>query len=140
MPRFALPKYGARPSLRTTNFGARIIARITRANPLKNSVPASALEIAFSSSNDAPAQNGPVDAAVYADIRSRVPEARKAMFASVGATNFMLPSPPLAEFDEARARALGARARAMAESEFDWWVVGGRIADEVLRREGARGA
>jgi len=52
-----------------------------------------------------PAWNGPVDQAVYADLRSRVPEARKAMFATAGATNFMVPSPPFAEFDEAGAQA-----------------------------------
>lgn len=33
-------------------------------------------------------------------------------------------------------RAAGARARAAAEREFDWRIVGDRIADEVLRREG----
>jgi glycosyltransferase involved in cell wall biosynthesis len=38
--------------------------------------------------------------------------------------------------DEARTRAAGERARAAAESTFDWRVVGDRIADEVLRREG----
>jgi glycosyltransferase involved in cell wall biosynthesis len=38
--------------------------------------------------------------------------------------------------DEALAREMGARARATAEREFDWPIVGDRIADEVLRREG----
>ncbi|MGZ3587173.1 MAG: glycosyltransferase [Candidatus Limnocylindrales bacterium] len=38
--------------------------------------------------------------------------------------------------DPARARALGTRAREVAEREFDWRVVGERIAQEVLRREG----
>ncbi|MGZ3631068.1 MAG: glycosyltransferase [Candidatus Limnocylindrales bacterium] len=38
--------------------------------------------------------------------------------------------------DPARARALGTRARDVAEREFDWRVVGERIAQEVLRREG----
>lgn len=40
--------------------------------------------------------------------------------------------------DDSRARRLGARAREVAESEYDWRVVGGRIATEVLRREGSR--
>ncbi len=38
--------------------------------------------------------------------------------------------------DERLAREMGARARATAEREFDWPVVGDRIADEILRREG----
>jgi glycosyltransferase involved in cell wall biosynthesis len=38
--------------------------------------------------------------------------------------------------DDPRARRLGARAREVAEREFDWRVVGDRIAIEVLRREG----
>jgi glycosyltransferase involved in cell wall biosynthesis len=41
--------------------------------------------------------------------------------------------------DEALARRLGATARNVAETEFDWPVVAGRIADEVLRREGRGG-
>jgi hypothetical protein len=41
--------------------------------------------------------------------------------------------------DQARAQAAGARARAAAEQRFDWRVVGDRIADEVLRREGGGG-
>jgi glycosyltransferase involved in cell wall biosynthesis len=40
--------------------------------------------------------------------------------------------------DEALARRIGARAREAAEREFDWPIVGDRIADEILRREGAR--
>lgn len=45
---------------------------------------------------------------------------------------------PLVELaaDDARARRLGALAREVAEREFDWRVVGDRIAAEVLRREG----
>ncbi|MEO8208195.1 MAG: glycosyltransferase family 4 protein [Chloroflexota bacterium] len=39
--------------------------------------------------------------------------------------------------DPVRARSMGVVARAVAEREFDWRVVGDRIADEVLRREGA---
>jgi glycosyltransferase involved in cell wall biosynthesis len=39
--------------------------------------------------------------------------------------------------DEGRTRAAGARARAVAERSFDWRIVGDRIADEVLRREGS---
>ena len=38
--------------------------------------------------------------------------------------------------DDPRARRLGARAREVAEREFDWRIVGDRIAIEVLRREG----
>ena len=38
--------------------------------------------------------------------------------------------------DDPRARLLGARAREVAEREFDWRIVGDRIATEVLRREG----
>jgi glycosyltransferase involved in cell wall biosynthesis len=37
--------------------------------------------------------------------------------------------------DEALAREMGAAGRALAEREFDWPVVGDRIADEILRRE-----
>jgi glycosyltransferase involved in cell wall biosynthesis len=37
--------------------------------------------------------------------------------------------------DEALARRLGAAARAAAEREYDWPIVGDRIADEILRRE-----
>ena len=37
--------------------------------------------------------------------------------------------------DDPLARELGARARVTAEREYDWRVVGERIADEVLRRE-----
>lgn len=37
--------------------------------------------------------------------------------------------------DEALARRLGATARATAEREYDWPIVGDRIADEILRRE-----
>lgn len=36
------------------------------------------------------------------------------------------------------ARTLGAAGRALAEREFDWPVVGDRIADEILEREGIR--
>ena len=38
--------------------------------------------------------------------------------------------------DEPLARRMGAAGRAMAEQEFDWPIVGDRIADEILRREG----
>ena len=38
--------------------------------------------------------------------------------------------------DPSRTMALGARAREVAETSFDWRVVGDRIADEVLQREG----
>lgn len=38
--------------------------------------------------------------------------------------------------DEGRTRGLGQLARTVAEREFDWRVVGNRIADEVLAREG----
>lgn len=38
--------------------------------------------------------------------------------------------------DEALAREVGERAREAAEREFDWPIVGGRIADAILRREG----
>ncbi len=38
--------------------------------------------------------------------------------------------------DEPLARRMGAAGRAMAEREFDWPIVGDRIADEILRREG----
>ncbi len=41
--------------------------------------------------------------------------------------------------DEPLARRMGAAGRAMAETEFDWPIVGDRIADEILRREGLRG-
>jgi glycosyltransferase involved in cell wall biosynthesis len=37
--------------------------------------------------------------------------------------------------DDALARAMGARARAIALSDYDWPIVGDRIASEVLRRE-----
>ena len=37
--------------------------------------------------------------------------------------------------DEALAREMGRRARAAAERDYDWSVVGERIADEILRRE-----
>jgi glycosyltransferase involved in cell wall biosynthesis len=36
--------------------------------------------------------------------------------------------------DDARAQALGAKARQVAEREFDWTIVGARIADAVLAR------
>ena len=39
--------------------------------------------------------------------------------------------------DEALARRLGEAARRAAETAFDWPIVGGRIADEILRREAA---
>jgi glycosyltransferase involved in cell wall biosynthesis len=42
--------------------------------------------------------------------------------------------------DEAAARRYGAAARRAAEAHFDWTVVGDRIADEVLAREGLLGA
>jgi glycosyltransferase involved in cell wall biosynthesis len=38
--------------------------------------------------------------------------------------------------DEPLARRMGAAGRVMAEREFDWPIVGDRIADEILRREG----
>ncbi len=38
--------------------------------------------------------------------------------------------------DAALARRMGAAGRAMAEREFDWPIVGDRIADEILQREG----
>lgn len=41
--------------------------------------------------------------------------------------------------DETMTRALGARARQVAEAVFDWRVVGNHIADEILRREGITG-
>ena len=41
--------------------------------------------------------------------------------------------------NEALAAEVGARARATAEREYDWPIVGNRIADEILRREGQRG-
>jgi hypothetical protein len=41
--------------------------------------------------------------------------------------------------DDALARRLGATARETAEREFDWPIVGDRIADEVLLREGRSG-
>ena len=37
--------------------------------------------------------------------------------------------------DEALARRLGTAARALAEREYDWPIVGDRIADEIIRRE-----
>jgi glycosyltransferase involved in cell wall biosynthesis len=40
--------------------------------------------------------------------------------------------------DEPLARALGARARATAETVYDWPIVAARIADEILGREGGR--
>ncbi|HET9614926.1 MAG TPA: glycosyltransferase family 4 protein [Candidatus Limnocylindrales bacterium] len=40
--------------------------------------------------------------------------------------------------DEPLARRLGAAARHAAESTFAWPIIGGRIADEILRREGGR--
>ena len=40
--------------------------------------------------------------------------------------------------DEALARRLGARARVIAETVYDWPIVAARIADEILRREGGR--
>lgn len=41
--------------------------------------------------------------------------------------------------DEALARRMGASARALAEREYDWSILGDRIADEILRREGLTG-
>jgi glycosyltransferase involved in cell wall biosynthesis len=38
--------------------------------------------------------------------------------------------------DETLARRMGAAGRALAEREYDWTVLGDRIADEILRREG----
>jgi glycosyltransferase involved in cell wall biosynthesis len=38
--------------------------------------------------------------------------------------------------DPTLARRMGAAARSLAEREFDWTVLGDRIADEILRREG----
>lgn len=37
--------------------------------------------------------------------------------------------------DETATREIGGRARAVAEREYDWRIVGDRIADEILRRE-----
>jgi cyclohexanone monooxygenase len=48
-----------------------------------------------------PACNGPADLERLAEIRARVPEVRKELFATVGASNVMLPSAPMADFDEA---------------------------------------
>src|SRR5262245_61239394 len=45
-----------------TGLGHRAIARITRAKPMKNSLPSASSPIAESSSNDAPAQKAPVPA------------------------------------------------------------------------------
>lgn len=42
--------------------------------------------------------------------------------------------------DPARARVLGTAARRAAEGEFDWRVVGGRLADTLLERAGRTGA
>ena len=39
--------------------------------------------------------------------------------------------------DDALARRMGAAARALAEREYDWPIVGDRIATEILRREGS---
>ncbi|RYZ60001.1 MAG: NAD(P)/FAD-dependent oxidoreductase, partial [Proteobacteria bacterium] len=47
-----------------------------------------------------PACNGPADQTRLADIRARVPEVRKELFATVGASNVMLPSAPMADYDE----------------------------------------
>ena len=47
-----------------------------------------------------PARNGPIAAALYEDIRARVPEVREELFASIGASNVMKPSPPYAHYDE----------------------------------------
>src|ERR1051325_11378190 len=44
----------------TTSLGVRIIARITLANPEKNRSPAGLSPTVLSSSNEAPAQNGPL--------------------------------------------------------------------------------
>ena len=38
--------------------------------------------------------------------------------------------------DEALARRMGAAARSLAEREYDWGILGDRIADEILMREG----
>jgi glycosyltransferase involved in cell wall biosynthesis len=38
--------------------------------------------------------------------------------------------------DDALARRMGAAGRSLAEREYDWPVLGDRIADEILRREG----
>ena len=38
--------------------------------------------------------------------------------------------------DDALARRMGASARALAEREYDWSILGDRIADEIFRREG----
>jgi glycosyltransferase involved in cell wall biosynthesis len=38
--------------------------------------------------------------------------------------------------DQDLARSMGTRARELAVREFDWGVLGDRIADEILRREG----
>jgi cation diffusion facilitator CzcD-associated flavoprotein CzcO len=51
-----------------------------------------------------PARNGPINAALYDDIKLRVSEVRSELFASIGASNVMKPSPPLSEFNEVAAR------------------------------------
>ncbi len=48
-----------------------------------------------------PACNRPADLARLDEIRARVPEVRKELFATVGASNVMLPSAPMADYDEA---------------------------------------
>jgi cation diffusion facilitator CzcD-associated flavoprotein CzcO len=50
-----------------------------------------------------PARNGPINAALYDDIKLRVSEVRSELFASIGASNVMKPSPPLSEFNEVAA-------------------------------------
>ncbi len=48
-----------------------------------------------------PACNRPADLDRISEIRARVPEVRKELFATVGASNVMLPSAPMADYDEA---------------------------------------
>ncbi len=48
-----------------------------------------------------PACNGPADLNRLAEIRARVPEVRQELFATVGASNVMLPSAPMSDYDEA---------------------------------------
>jgi cation diffusion facilitator CzcD-associated flavoprotein CzcO len=48
-----------------------------------------------------PACNRAADAGRLSEIRARVPEVRKQLFATVGASNVMLPAQPMADYDEA---------------------------------------
>ena len=47
-----------------------------------------------------PACNGPIDAPMYEDVKSRVAEVRRAMLATASATNAVGTSMPMAEYDE----------------------------------------